>query len=56
MIDGNVTNMFSKVLSFIKSHIFDKLAMNHVICYSAYKRANLIFYDKPVRKHKISQI
>ena len=52
MIDSNEINMFSKVSCFIKSHIFDKLAMNHVKCYSAYKRDNLIFYGEPVRKHK----
>ena len=52
MIDGNEANMFSKVSSFIKSHIFDKLAVNYVTCYSIYKRDNLKFYRKPVRKHK----
>ena len=35
-LDGNETNMFSKVSSFFKSHIFDKLAMNHMTCYSVY--------------------
>ena len=52
MIESNEANMFSKVSSFIKSHIFDKLAMNYVTCYSAYKRDNLIFYGEPVKKHK----
>ena len=52
LIESNEANMFSKVSSFIKSHIFDKLAMNHLTCYSAYKRDNLIFYGEPVKKHK----
>ena len=45
IIDCNETNMFSKVSSVIKSHIFDKFAMNHVIYYSAYKCDNLIFME-----------
>ena len=52
MIDNNGTNMFSKVSSFIKSYIFDKLALYNVTCYSAYKHDNLIFNGEPVRKHK----
>ena len=56
MSESNKANMFFKVSSFIKSHIFDKFALNHVTYYSAYKRDNLIFYGEPVRKHKISQI
>ena len=52
MIDGNVAKLFSKVSSFIKSYIFDMLAVNHVTCYSAYKDYNLTFYGEPVRKHK----
>ena len=35
MIESNEANMFSKVSSFIKSYIFDKLAVNHVTYYSA---------------------
>ena len=52
MIDDNETNMFSKIQSFIKSHIFDKLAMNNVTCYSAYKCDSLTYYGEPVRKYK----
>ena len=46
MFDGYESNMFSKVSSFIKSHIFDDLAVNHMTYYSVYKRDNLIFYRK----------
>ena len=36
----------------MKSHIFDKLAVNNVTCYLAYERDDLIFYGELVRKYK----
>ena len=40
----------SDISSYIGSHVFDKLTVDNLTCYSAYKRDNLIFYAESMRK------
>ena len=42
----------SDISSYIESHVFDKVTVDNLTCYSAYKRDNLIFYAESVRNRK----
>ena len=45
--DNNTEYLYAKLASFIKTHIFfEKLTVDHLPCYSIYKRKNLIFYGE----------
>ena len=50
--DNNTENLYAKLAPFIKTHIFEKLTVDHLPCYSIYKRKNLIFYGETTKKRK----
>ena len=52
MKEINTENLYAKLAPFIKNHIFEKLTVDHLPCYSIYKRKNLIFYGETTKKRK----
>ena len=54
--DSNAENLYAKLAHFIKTHIFEKLTVYHLPCYSIYKRKNLIFYGETTTRGRILQI
>ena len=54
--DNNTENLYAKLAPFIKNHIFEKLTVDDLPCYSSYKRKNLIFMAKQLRRGRILQV
>ena len=50
---NNAENLYAKLAPCIKNHIFEKLVVDHLPCYSIYKRKNLIFMAKQLRRGRI---
>ena len=52
MKDNNTESLYVALALFIKNYVFEQLTVDHIPCYSIYKRKILIFYGETPKKRK----